>query len=317
MRGTIARFAAAALAIAFAAGPVQAACKLGEKAELTVTMAGLRPLISAKLNNVDAHLIVDTGGFFSMLSPSTVQRLGLTTYPAPYGFVARGATGTANLRVTKIKKLGFVGVDLPDTEFLVEEHDMGGGDGTIGQNLMTAFDMECDFANGAMRMMDSHTCGDQILAYWAKPDAGIGMMTIDPIEPPNNALRGSITLNGQRLRVEFDTGFTRSVLTLRGARQAGLSIDAPGVVSAGVQGGIGRKVARSWIVPAASLDIGGEKITTGKLLVSDLDLEGIDMLIGADSSCRTGSMSPSVSAKCISPTTADRCSTWTSRRSPP
>ncbi len=64
----------ALVALALGAGPAAAACKLGRLAELPVTMQGLVPVVSAKIDGADVRLIADTGAFFSML-----------TRPAPNG----------------------------------------------------------------------------------------------------------------------------------------------------------------------------------------------------------------------------------------
>jgi hypothetical protein len=45
--------------------------------ELRVTMSGLHPIIKARINGTEVGLIVDSGAFYSFLSPSTASQLKL------------------------------------------------------------------------------------------------------------------------------------------------------------------------------------------------------------------------------------------------
>src|ERR1700677_4530808 len=110
-----------------------AACKLVKLAELPVTLNRGRAVTTAKVNGVDARLIVDTGAFFNMLLPDSLPKFGLTAAPAPVGYGVEGATGDASIRVTTADHFTIMGFTLSPVDFLVPGHgDVAGTDGMIG-----------------------------------------------------------------------------------------------------------------------------------------------------------------------------------------
>ena len=90
--------AISALAAAIVGFPARAAtgCQLVKLAELPVTMAGLRPLVPAKINGKDALFLVDSGAFYSIMTTGAVEKYGLSTSAAPFGFYLKGVGGGQN-----------------------------------------------------------------------------------------------------------------------------------------------------------------------------------------------------------------------------
>ena len=56
-------------ALGLCSGAAQAGCNLNF-VELPITMAGLRPLIEARINGTPTTLVVDSGAFYSMCCPA-------------------------------------------------------------------------------------------------------------------------------------------------------------------------------------------------------------------------------------------------------
>ena len=52
-------------------------CKLNRRAVLPVTMDGLRPTVEAQINGSPALFTLDSGAFWSMLSPASAQQYAL------------------------------------------------------------------------------------------------------------------------------------------------------------------------------------------------------------------------------------------------
>src|SRR5271154_5512249 len=169
-------------------------CQLQQLAQLPVTIEDGAAIMPAKINGLDARLRVDTGAFFSLLTPSAVAKYALKTGPLPAYLTVSGVTGEAEVRLTTVKDLTVLGVPLHNVEFLVGEHSFGEGDGLLGQNLLGSFDAEFDFAGGAIRLMKPVGCGAAPLAYWDQGDASYGEMTIEPIERPDRSIVGSVTI---------------------------------------------------------------------------------------------------------------------------
>src|SRR5690348_13398854 len=71
------------------------ACKIGMIAELPVTMNGMRPTISAKINGEDARFILDSGAFFSLITKPAAAQYKLTVRDAPFNLMLEGIGGTS------------------------------------------------------------------------------------------------------------------------------------------------------------------------------------------------------------------------------
>jgi tetratricopeptide (TPR) repeat protein len=293
----ICRFGLISLLMGVSAAPAIAAdrCQLESFAELPVTMEGLRPIVVAKINGVDARFVADSGSFYSILSAAAAAEFQLRTRPVrettgsrlAYGseFSVRGVGGSsAELKVTTVQTLTLAQYTIPRVDFLVGGTDMGGGllAGVLGQNLIRIDDVEYDLAHGVMRLIKPVKCGSRSLAYWATPSQPVGVVELDSTTLLNPQPVGSASVNGIRIRVGFDTGSPVSMLSLPAAKRAGITPDTPGVQPAGTMFGFGSKVINIWAAPITSFEIGGEEIKNTRLLIGDLRLGAMDMLVGDD-----------------------------------
>ena len=273
---------ALALALGLCAGAAQAGCNLNF-VELPITMAGLRPLVEARINGTPTTLVVDSGAFYSMIATAAAARLGLHTTAMPEGFTVSGVTGEADAAVAKIKTFTLAKTDLRNIDFIVGGGALGSeSSGLLGRNVLGAFDVDYDLANGAMRLVTPKDCGKTVLAYWATEDVAYLEVPMEPRESSLSATVIAVRVNGHMLKAELDTGAPTSVLTLGAARRAGIRIDGPGVEANGLGGGIGARVTRSWVAPVESFEIGGLKVLKTRIEVSDIELGNADMLLGDD-----------------------------------
>ena len=275
-------WALVALGLAAWAEPASADCKLGKLAELPVTMSGLSPIVPAKINGVDAHLIADSGAFFSLLTPAAAEKFKLHVGPAPSWLMVKGVNGDAHVSVTTVQDLAALGITLHKIDFLV-----GGpqfereADGLLGENLLGIADVEFDLANGVIRIFKAEGCQGAVLAYWAdgKP---YSVINVTPSTFTEREIEGTAYVNGARIGVDFDTGSPMSILTLQGARRAGVNPDGAGVEPAGLAGGLGRRTVQSWLAPVKSFKIGDEEVQNTRLRIGGIELRDADMLLGAD-----------------------------------
>ena len=273
------------LLLLFSAAPSRseaASCSIGKMAEFPVTMTELRPLIPVKFNGSDATLVVDSGAFYSMLSPASAAELKRKSSSATALTNVRieGPNGEITPLLTTVKDFSIANFPMTMNNFqflVVEGTEPGAGSaaGLLGQNILGIADVEYDLANGAVRLMKPKDCGQATLAYWAaSASLPYGVIKIDSGAKPH-ALHtvGEALLNGKRIRVVFDSGAPASMLTLAAARRAGIRPDSPGVVPAGTS---------SWIGPFASFKIGDEEMSSPHLRFSDFSMDQGDMLLGAD-----------------------------------
>jgi tetratricopeptide (TPR) repeat protein len=273
------------LALATPAGPPlrAAVCHLGRLAELPVTMSGMRPMVHASINGIDAQFIADSGAFFSSLTPAAAAAFKLHLQHAAPGFAAEGIGGLAQVWMTRANFTLF-GHTFPNVPFMVLGNDLGGDAvGLIGQNVFLIGDVEYDLANGAIRLMRPRDCKDAVLAYWAKENPqSISVIDIRSASPEAPHTRGDAYLNGNKIRAIFDTGAGASLLALDAAKRAGVTPDSVGVVPGGETAGIGSRTTKTWIAPFQSFRIGDEEIRNTKLRIGELGMPYTDMLIGAD-----------------------------------
>lgn len=276
-------FATIALMIGVAVlpGSAQAACSIDKFLDMPVTMAGLQPMVPARINGHDVKFLADSGAFYSSISPGSAAELSLKRTPAPFGFFIRGIGGDTNASIATVKDFGLGPAVLHNIQFLVGGSEVGGV-GLLGQNFLGLDDAEYDLAHGAIRLMKPKGCDRNTnFAYWA------GSLPVSELDIESQATArfhtsGIVYLDGVRIRAFFDTGAHVSILTRAAAARAGIRPDSPGVVSGGATSGIGRHVSQSWIGGFQSLKIGDEEIKKIRLRFGDLGDLDVDMLIGAD-----------------------------------
>lgn len=258
----------------------RADCHLQKYLELPITMRGNRAMVDARIGGRDAQFILDSGAFFSALSPASAQAYGLKLQPAPMGFQLRGVNGTASAFLTTVHDFELGGVTLPHVDFLVGGTDTGQV-GLLGQNLLSVGDVEYDLRHGLVRLLKADGCKVDDLAFWA----GSSPVSIIPLmerTPQHNATIATVVLNGVKLRALFDTGAPNSVVTLSAARRAGITPNSPGVFASGISTGIGSRSLRTWTATFDKLEVGGESIPHPRIHISEADIGDAEMLIGAD-----------------------------------
>ena len=273
------------LALSPWAGRANAACVLTKIADLPVTMKDFRPMAPVKVNGHDALFFIDSGAFFSSVTPEGAATFGLTKGPLPPGLTIRGVGGTADMSLVTAKDFFFANIPYRHVDFLVgEKGDGSGAVGLIGQNLIGQMDVEYDLANGVIRLFVPKGCDGARLAYWVSGQQAYFVIHISPATDTLSNATAMASVNGVKIRAEFDTGSPTSMLSLDTAARAGVkppqAINDPGQFTSGI--GL-RTYLRTWIAPVDSFNLGDEEIRHTRLRFGEMSLPGdVDMLIGAD-----------------------------------
>ena len=261
-----------------------AGCRIERYPKMPVTMKDRQALIQVRINGASALLAVDSGAFFSVLSPEGARRYHLTPLFAPPGLFLGGVGGDTEPQLVSARTFTFVHQTLHHVEFLVAGNDyFSHAAGALGDNLLRVADVELDFGKGYMRFVRTAHCGTLPLAYWAghRP---VGIVRFNP--PAGGAPRFAATarLDGHRVQVIFDTGAGRSVLSLATAERLHIGPGDPGVKPAGRAMGFAHRMVNVWIAPVARLQIGGETIEHTHLEVIRMTTlgPGIGLVLGAD-----------------------------------
>jgi predicted aspartyl protease/tetratricopeptide (TPR) repeat protein len=271
------------LSLGHGAQPARAKCSVTPIARLPVTMDGLRASVPVEVNGKATQFWLDSGAFFSIMSKARAAELGLKTESLPPWFYISGIGGKATVELTTIKSFKLVGNALKNLQFLVGGSDAG--EALIGQNILAIGDTEYDLANGTVNLMQTKDCRNTSLAYWAG-DKPYGMADlVANANPQDRHISAKGEINGQPVRMTFDTGAPTSLLTRSAAKRVGVDLDAPGVIESMNMSGFGAASRRSWIAKLKSFNLGGEGILNTPIRVIDDkgDSGGDwDMLIGAD-----------------------------------
>src|SRR6185312_8382327 len=120
--------------------------------------------------------------------------------------------------------------------------------GLIGENVLGFADIEYDLPHGAIRFFRQQGCQGANLGYWSNGSAVEVDLTHTGKRPESRDrdpshydpgstdrhVRAQALVNGQKITVTFDTGFTASMLSKPAAARAGVTPDTPGTVSAGL-----------------------------------------------------------------------------------
>ncbi len=264
-----------------AGSTAQAKCEVHKVADLPVTMEGPSAIAKFKVNGVDARFVVDTGAFFSIVTPDAAKRMKVEDIGLR-PITVTGLGGQEQMEVGEARVFTFADVPLRHIEFIIGGREFRRGVvGLLGENILGVFDMEYDFANGMIRLLHPRDCADADIGYWM-PGA-TDRIRIDPPNGLDTRIRGKAQVNGKVINFELDSGSASSVLSLRAAERAGIRPGGPGVVAAGLSSGIGRGVVETWIAPVDNFAIGSEQIKNTRLQIGKLDFsDDVDMLLGAD-----------------------------------
>jgi tetratricopeptide (TPR) repeat protein/predicted aspartyl protease len=245
-------------------------------------MDGLRPTVAAQINGTPALFTLDSGAFWSSLTPASAEQYQLhLDYSKVPGLYVQGIGGDFRAAVTTVKVFTVFGVPLHKVDFIVGGAEPGRGTvGLLGQNILRIADVEYDLSQGSLTLFKPDNCKHANLVYWANPGDSYSELEIEETTPLEPHTTGKVNLNGAKVRVVFDTGAQTSIVGLRAASSAGVKPGGPGVEPAGYSTGIGRNRVQTWIANFPILKIGDEEIRNARLRFADLGT--IDMLLGDD-----------------------------------
>ncbi|HTW74195.1 MAG TPA: aspartyl protease family protein [Steroidobacteraceae bacterium] len=279
------RVRSALLTIALASAPAAApaACRLELLATLPVTMQGRTPLLAARIDGTETQLLLDSGAFYGTLTRAATNQLKLPLELPPVGFHYRGAGGPADAWITRVRDFEIGGERLAYWPFIVGGLTPAAGiAGALGQDVLGQSDVEYDLPHGLVRLFRPHGCDNTVLAYWAGT-RHVSTLAIDGRTAQSSFTTANLQVDGAGVHALFDTGTTRSYLTLQGAQRSGLGGLGSAAQSVGALTGTGERSMKFALMPVASVKIGDEEIRHTQLGLADVaDPSAFDMFIGID-----------------------------------
>ena len=262
-----AMLAAASLAAASQAAAAEG-CQLAKIGEMKVTLVGARPLVDVLVNGQPTRFILDTGAFFTSITPAAAAQLGLKGGELD-GLRVVGVGGETKVLVTHADNFGLDGVTFHKVDLLIlGEGELGDhAAGLIGQNFFRDMDVEYDFPHGAVRLFAPKGCGKAVMAYWAQT---YSLAALTSSNPPSAALYANVTINGRTVQAELDSGAPVSLLDIAAAARSGVTTASPGTLQAEQTGGLGKARLDTWVARFDSFKLGDEEIRNVRMAMADI-----------------------------------------------
>jgi predicted aspartyl protease len=209
------------------------ACTMGLAADLPLTSDHRSYVADIGINGGNAHMLVDTGSFFSVLGQTSTKRLGLN--PESVSEQSTGVYVESHRRdiyleglgagwratgVTTARNVQIGGANGSRFEFLTVDQSVipTGVDGILGMNVIARYDDDLDLAHAHLRLIQ--TQGDCRVP--ASP-LGSNSFTVKLLHDDNSQTPiVTVSINGVALRAGIDTGAKTSIMFRSAAERIGL-----------------------------------------------------------------------------------------------
>jgi predicted aspartyl protease len=172
---------------------------------------------------------IDTGGFISMLTDTSVASLGLPPQVINFDIEIRGYGGKRVTKYVIAHDIVFGGLKAARHEMLVLPSDMGSEQigGIIAPDILRAYDDDFDFANAKFSLFSPKHCEGQVV-YWTTGPYATIPITVDD----SGHMVMPIEIDGKRVRATIDTGNYRTLMSLETAKSLfNISDSDPALVS--------------------------------------------------------------------------------------
>jgi predicted aspartyl protease len=247
------------------------ACTITKIAELTVSDAGSQPVIEGRINGQSVRMLVNTGAPVTSISEAEAKRLGLKLEGAGR-LRLYGMSGQIPVAATRIESLQFGTFTGTGARVAVtgtpKSKQASDPDFILGEDLLSRFATEFDFAHRMIRLLRPDGCQPEQLVYWAKSYsmADLNSPSLDYVH-----IATTVVLNGIKVDAFLVTGMTTSLATTFTARQAGVTnADHASAELSTLIGDDGLPI-NTWVGTFSSFSIGDdETVRNVKLRVGDL-----------------------------------------------
>ncbi|HEX2593440.1 MAG TPA: pepsin/retropepsin-like aspartic protease family protein [Rhizomicrobium sp.] len=210
-------------AIFFAISPAVAGGCPPEKLasfDITLTPEG-KPIVPVVIGGHTISLKLDSGGFDSMLTETTVRTLDLRR-----SVIANHTFVVGNDKITQYataSDVSFGGRHMATLPFMIlpDGHLEAAVGGTLGPNLLRQYGVELDFGGGKVNLFSTKAC-DGSLAYWTNGPASVVPIAPWRIGPFTTQLK----IDGKSFAAIVSTGIEVTSMPFETAQRLGLITDA-------------------------------------------------------------------------------------------
>jgi predicted aspartyl protease len=244
-------------------------CRLQLVADLPVTLTRNGLEVTARVNRVDTHFVLDTGAERTVLTAGTVTSLLLARSKLTVSRLIGVGGAISNADVFADLQLGTA-----DFQQRFAVADIPGIGGLIGGDLLSNYDVEIDVPDHRVRLWRASTCGADDLP-WSGPRA------TSPVRVTwGDRLVVAISLDGKPVNALLDSGSSISLLQTDAARGIGVKAISgdPAVLVYGIDGGsIGVRMHRF-----KSISVGQDQMISPQIGIGDSQLVSPEMILGLD-----------------------------------
>ena len=240
-----------------------AAC---QPVHLDVRLHDRRAMLDIAIDDRPAHMVLDTGASQILLMADTPDRLGLVAAADHPPEQRRSYGQVFQVHFVRARHIAFAGLSREVTDLAVAGSIEAGIDGLFTDDRLQQADF--DLAQGRVDLVCDGT------PEWARAANVVSLPLEDGSRPFSQAV-----INGQVLRVLFDTGSPVSSMTLQAAKRSGVPVGkAPDEDAAG----LGGSPLHAWAGRIAEMRLGGQVVHDVPIQVVDKPNASADMIAGFD-----------------------------------
>jgi len=232
------------------------------------------PIVSIQIDGQSRDVLLDTGGFWSLISPSISGG-----YPVRNsGIEGRlGLQGIKLSRAVRVPSIQIGSLNVPNVDFFEEPAGNWETVATLGANWLSRLDVEIDPLTNQVSFFPQDNCAGNVVR-WLHSDLAELPVTLDRGQ---NLMTIPLVLDGQEIRALIDTGATETYLSLRAAdRLFGLKPESQGMEAVGPAASTDGAPGQIYRRQFRSLDMGGIVFNRPWLVISPMSEGGPDMILG-------------------------------------
>jgi len=229
------------------------------------------PVVSLKIDGTPRQVLLDTGGFWSLIDPSIAK--GYREHRSRI----IGQLGLQGILLTKaitVPSIEIGGDEIRNVDFFEGPPGYIPTAATLGANWLARWDVEIDPATRKARFFPSTHCRDEI-ARWPHSDLAELPVTIDPGQ---RLVSIPLELDGQQVKALIDTGSPETFLSARAAKALfGIEPEPSALQSQVDRTGRSREIYRHRF---HSLKMGGIAFKDPWLVIAPMAGNNPDMILG-------------------------------------
>jgi predicted aspartyl protease len=177
-----------------------------------------RVYVPARIAGTPKSMLVDTGGFFTEITPPAVDELKLDTHHV--GLELIGVAGdVTNLVARASFAIGNLHADNMDFMVMPPVHqfapDVTDAAGILAPNLLSSYDVDLDFGGRKFNLLSQKHCEGKVI-YWPADTVAVVDFAINS----DGHIIVPVTVDGRKFSAMLDTGATNTVFNLEVAKSA-------------------------------------------------------------------------------------------------